>query len=917
MAFEKNTADLIRQAKQAAADTGTQPHPAGQRSRVLQREGEESAEAHRNTIRPPSNERQAAAAHEQAFGRVSYIRFGKVHWASPYTNWYRVELDGGDSDISCCALRETSVLPFSVRSTNPIGIGAHVLVWYDVNTPYGVILGAVPPITTDGGSQWHDWVSQGSNGGFRRERYHKEFPQLFVRNGGQVDFSNGSPPDTSSGGDWARMDDLGGGIHIDALMKFFRVDESCGLWLFYMDRLARLACNNLDVISSVHEQVVRWDEGEAHNYTGTSPFPWEAHGAWKPGVDTHREEDSAGVHYSLPYGKYEPKTDDQQAIYRSERYDDYLGQGFRRSVFIPPPGADGLNRWPDASVRPGVFAEQIGLEGHYGLQAAHSIFIRKRLLIPIPKKLAPPEDPKGDDFREGGYRFASAYGDGPDHAIAGRPLEQDDLPNVQAATQLQDATAYAYNWKGLHPFAYHVKDFKTPQESQIAPFSTLQYLPPFSELAGAQWLGLPPSHKAKVDHRYGEVEYFQTEAGLAILPDGSVVIRDGYGSEIRMTGGSIQASAAGDIWLQPGRNLNIWAGDDAIVKAQNSIDLSATKHDIRLKAERHCDVLAGNGGQIGRILLDCQTAAPAYDVVGKKGEDVDESGVLLKCAKGDIVSWGFNIKLRTGGGDVLPGMIVLDAAKGAQVVRMVANQVVCHVANGLNVAMSVAYKTKVHHFGPNVIHAVTGCCMEGGLLVRKDGIQLRGYLVGIECIIVSDLNKSGLIAVHKKGDLSWDTVEENLAKCKADFNLMNSYMQKDYDEAIVKYWYADKRPGNDTVITNTQFAPRTLKQMGTEDFRLPETYHQTLANAGAAMPTWVERVIKYQGEEFMPHPSKDKWKDDPEAFRRADFTMHKPAEGLDEDRPGGLDDSQNPYLDPKLAKWQKTTFDGVYPVAKN
>lgn len=910
MTSKNNALDSIRRNLEAPNYVDLQPHPAGQRSRVLQREAEEGSNAHHNTVRPPTNERQAASAHEQSFARDSYIRFGKVHWASPYTNWYRVELDNGDSDIPCCAGRETSFAPFSVKCTSPYGVGAHVLVWYDVNAPYGVILCAVPPITTDGDSQWHDWVSQGSNGGFRRERYHKEFPQLFARDGGQIDFSNWSPPDASSGIDWARMDDLGGGIHIDALMKFLRVDESCGLWLFYMDRLARLACNNLEIISAVHEHNVRWDEGEAHNYFGTTPFPWEAHGAWKPGVDTHREHDNAAVHYSLPYGKYEPKTDDQQAIYRGEKFEGYLGQAFRRSVFIPPPDAEDLNRWPDEKVRPGVFEEHVGLDGHYTLQSAHSISIRKRLLIPIPKKMSPPEDPKGDDFREKGYKFASVYGEGDEHKIAGRPLEQDDLPNVQAATQLQDVTAYAYNWKGLHPFDYHVKDFKTPQESQIAPFTALQYFPPFVELGSSQWLGMPRSHKAKVDHRYGEVEYFETEAGLSILPDGSVVIRDGYGAEIRMSGGSMQVSAPGDVWMQPGRNFNVWAGDDIILKAQNSIDGSTTKHDIRFKAERHFDVLAGNNGALGRILLDCQTNGSVHDVVGKKGEDVGQSGVLLKCGKGDVVAWGNNVKLRSVGLDGSPpGMIILDAGKGAQVIRMVANNVTCHVENGLNVAMTVDKKTKVHHFGPNVIHAVTGVCMEGGLLIRRNGLQLRGFLVGIECIIVSDLNKSGLIAVHKPGDLSWDTVEENLAKCKADFNKMNEYMQTDYDEGVVDYWYADKRAGNDDVIKNTQFAPRTLEQMGTQDFRMPETYYQSLENAGAGMAKWEEKIIKYQGEEFMPHPSKEKWKDDAEAFRRADFTMYDASKGIDRDR-------RDPYLEPKLAKWKRTKLDGVYPIAK-
>jgi hypothetical protein len=467
--------------------------------------------------------------------------------------------------------------------------------------------------------------------------------------------------------------------------------------------------------------------------------------------------------------------------------------------------------------------------------------------------------------------------------------------------------AYANNWKGLHAFAYHTKDYKTPQQSEINAFTSMQYLPPFTELAQSQWLGPPPVRKAKVDHRYKEVDYYESTAGFFIDPYGNVIVRSGDGSELRMAGGSIQFSAAGDIWLQPGRNLNVWAGDDIILKAHNSIDATATNHDVRIKAEQHVEVLAGNSG-LGRILLDCRALGSNHDVVGHEGEDVKQSGIILKCAKGDVGLLGTNVKLRTGGGDLGSGMIILDADKGKQVVRLVANQVVCHVEFGFNVAMAVEGKTRVHHLGPSVIHAVTGVCMEGGLLVRKNGIQLRGYLVGIECIIVSDLNKSGLIAVHKPGDESWDIVEENLAKCKADFDKMTEAMQKDYDDGVKKYWYDDKRLGNDQVIEYTQYAPRNQAQMGTRDFKLPEVYYQTLAAASGGMAVWVEKVIKYQGKEFMPHPSKEKWADDPEAFRQADFTMHDLTKGIDKDR-------QGPYLEPTLAKWKRSKLDGAYTVA--
>ena len=43
-----------------------------------------------------------------------------------------------------------------------------------------------------------------------------------------------------------------------------------------------------------------------------------------------------------------------------------------------------------------------------------------------------------------------------------------------------------------------------------------------------------------------------------LLEDGTVVIGDGYGAEIRMCAGSITISAPGDVWLKPGKNAQMW-----------------------------------------------------------------------------------------------------------------------------------------------------------------------------------------------------------------------------------------------------------------------------------------------------------------------------------------------------------------------
>lgn len=881
-----------------------QPHPSGQRARLLERLIAEQSSAQHNTSRAPDNERLAASLHQQSFGQGHHIDFGKVLWATPYLNSYRVALDNAGGELICCALSETASLPLSTRSTSPIPAGASVLVWHTLTAPFGVILGVLPPMAVSGGSNWPDWISQGSNGGYRRERYHRQLLEYFSNEGGQRDFSSWRPCDASAIGEWGRFDDLGGGLFISPLEKFFRVNEVCGLWLFYQDCLAQLFGHNFDFVSHASEQQIRHDEGETADYHGRAAYPWEALGAWQFGETVHREIDSHAVHYEEPYGKCEPLHDDQQPYFRLEEYHGYLGQAFLRSLSAPPIGATGVNRTIDTQVRPGLFREQLGLDGHYAVASAHSLSFMKRVGITVPKRIKATEDPTGDDATSGGYKFAGRHGDGPEHKVTAKPTTAGEHGYLLSAAGIMDVAAHVFNWKGMHPFHYHVKDFHTPQPSELAPFTTLQQLPNFSELQSQPWLSPPSPQQVAIDGRYGSVDYYENTAGLFITPEGHVVLRDGAGSEFRMAGGEITIAPAGDVSLRPGRNCNVLAGHDVILKAHNSIDLSATKHDIRCKAERHFEVLAGNNGETGRVLLQCQASAISHDVVGKKGEEVGETGIIFKAANSEIAGLASNIYLRTGGGDLGNGTIVIDAGLGQQDVHILGAAIHQHCEASV-ISVPAAEKTLVHRFGREV-HLGTSLAVDSGLLVRRNGIRVNGDIIGVNCTVASDRNTGGLLAQHRRGDSSWDATYEVLDRLRQTLTELVRLAQADYTTNIAERWLGDKQLGNAAVITNIHFAPRTIAQLRTQNFKLAEVYYQTLARAGSGLPGWSEKVIRYQGEEFMPYPGKAKWADEP-CFLRVEHTLHDPQTGQDRDR-GEV------YENPQLGPWTPAKLDGIYPV---
>lgn len=903
---------MIPTSGRSSLGANAQPADTKTRSRDLGREVTQGSDAGDGTISPADNIARAVAAHQQKWGRASVFTTGKIIYAVPYLNWYRVACDSGGGEIIACTLGESAVAPFSVRSCSPLPPTTLVLVHLPPDLPYGIILGAIPEIVADGARVFPSSIVQGSRGGFKHEKYYKDMPSLLAENAGWIDFSQGRPLDSSSIGEWGRFDDLGGGFFMDPFMKFVRVDESCGLWMFYYDRLLRLAANNFDQITSITEEMIRNDNGEGLAVAGSTPYPWEAFGAFKSGVKVHQVHTDQDVQYKLPCGKHEPLHDDQQSFYRYEEYRGYLGQAFMRHVMVPPQdyiNGETLNRFSDEAERIGVFREQIGLDGSWAVESAHSISLAKRVLIPVPKRILLPEDPTGDDLeQESDYKFAGTHGSGPDHKIQAVPEAGYELPHLLTVAALSDVMAHAFNWKGLHAFHYHKKDFNTPQESDLSPLESLQKAPNFSELTSGMWMSRPEPVEVEIDHRYPKTDYFETTAGIFITPDGGLVLRDGYGFELKTVGGNAQMSAPGDLWLQAGRSNVLYAGDDTIIRSHKSVDITSARKDVRLKAERNIDVLSGNSGT-GRLLLECKAVGIDHDVVGKEGEDVDEPGIIFR-TKGELLAWAREIYLRTGGGDVPEGNIVLDASQGGR--KIVSSCIEFDVHADYGMAVSIPHgdeKDLVHYFGPNVVTLPTSVGVKGPMFIQQGGLFCGGNVAIIGGHVASDAGNPS-VGEYRPGSDAHNQILEAMAAWSRTFENMVERMDAGYAEDIEDRWYPERRGGHDTVIENATYAPRNEQQLNAVQFKLPEVYWAQLARlAGGTVQKWVEPVIEYQGVEMMPHPGKKKWQEE-KTYYTVQLKLHNAETGLDQPRP-------DLYEDPELDDWTKLTPDGNYPAVSS
>lgn len=847
------------------------------------------------------------------------LKIGVVLHAIPFLNWYKVQLGGGDGFIGCCMLTQSALTPIGVRVTSPITPGSIVIVHTPPRLDFGLILGVMPPIIKSGNIGCPDWIQQGGNSGLKREDAHSWPLTGMYRAGGVLDHSAGRPLDSTSM-EWGMMAETGVGVHVDPFQAFLRVNEMCGLYLNYFDSHAGLRGVQLDIMSAMHELAIRDDEGECHLIEGRAVYPWEALGRYDPSGGWTKTNDDKVVQYEDPVGKIDLKDGEEgmQPVYRLQQFGGYLGQGSMR-LLIKPAKEAGKRLAKDQDIDEGLFCESIGLDGDYMLRSAKGLSFIKRCKIIVPKQLKRPEDGGGDDLAADNYKFSGKFGGGDgaeDHKV-GDVKVTGDLQHMRRVAGVADLTSYAANWKALHPFHYHQKDFLTKQESDTKNFDTTQETLTFSALAQQPYMADPTAKMLTIDHRYNEVAYYQTESYIKMLEDGSIVIGCGYGAQIVLSGGKLRLEAPGGIDICAGTDLLMLAAQ-IILKAKGSIDLSSSEKDIRLKAEQNLQMLGGNGG-LGGILIESKGDSEEQKYKDQIGEDVRASGIVMKAAQAPIAALAKDIYLRTGGDALGSGNIVLDADKGKAIVEVYGRKVQVFAAEAVSFWLGPAdEQSKIKHTylfseeaclveAPLIVGGAVVVC-NGGSLVVEGGISSSGPIQTTDRMADSSGGFLGQVPSVLASELASD-VEEAEQEFETDKN--------DGEEAhkieIVEALYQDEQLGQEDLIKSIGFSFRDKDgvQYVTEQLKWPELRWQQMARLGAGNggTGWQETAVVYQGRRLMPWPGKSKWEDDEIFLELEKLTMYDAAKGQSKDRP-------EPYEEPELSDWKTATMADGYKLMR-
>lgn len=898
-------------------------------------------------------------------GRNGGCVIGHIIDSAAAVNAYIVEVWHYEkASIIAEALSHTSTSVLGATEFNAYVAGTPVLVYVHPALSQGIIVGAFASPANTGLEAQHDVITQTSR--FNADDGHMRF--LKLQNAGEMmNFSAWRPYDATSGSEWGAMASTGLGVSLDDFMVRMSVNEFTGVFGFYHDSLLRVSGYNMQTWTAGHERDAYMDEAEYNDTQGYTPYPWEHVGALKPGQNGVQQYSAGdlirGEGYPY-YGIWENKYENQQPFHRTQNFYGYYGQGGRSVVCAPPEnGTWWTYQFQSAGKPPAPFAaadtqnplsvpqppvtgtpkEQIneelpaiglaedntGLDGRRFIASAKGISLVKRLLLPVPSRLRRPEDGQGDT--KDNYKFAGQEGGGPAHTITGDLEAADKLPHLQRAAGVLDLHGYLFNYSGLHPFFWHSKDYKTWEQSELEHAQYNHVVPDYSQLKGSMYLNEPPHLPIQVDHRYGQQKFYVSESFFTLLEDGGIVIGDGYGAEIRMTAGTVTISAPGDVWFKTGKNAQIWAGRDIIMRANNTVDVSSTEQNVRIKAEQNVMIMGGNesSNKLGGVLIESKAKEAFYDFT-EPGDAVIFGGVILRAKKAEVITHAKDIYLRTVGGyegtDDRAGVITLDASRGEGTI-MTKSKYAIHYIDDPKGSISHVFRTepdanaKVVNLFNQYVTYLNGPLLTDGYIIA-DG-QKQGFSFMARNSIY--INK-GHIFTPKGG-----MVDPCQGECISDIDeaveevriQINEELPAEFENidnnTFDPLWYNDGRAGHKTTILEAGFSFRRDQDYLVDGFELFEDRWQQLARlSGQELDDWTERPVKtHYGTETWPFPGKAKLNDE-EVFVTQDFTIAENVGGnaiRDKDRggPGALNAA---YSTPKFGEPKRKTISGNYKIIK-
>jgi len=552
-----------------------------------------------------------------SFTSVESIREGSVLYYNPSTHTAMVQVFGVQGEWPCIIADEPLSFSFGYSATYPPREGDLVLVYQlDPLMHAGVIIGRIPfnIIFQPYGDKYND-PDQYHRRLYSQDDLAKEtwdrniqgmMKPLMDKNNSSTKIATNFRPTDVYPGEFAHVNQHNCGIK-GGMFSATLLGGGASLRLSALSNLARLTCESYQRYSL---------SGALHEFHNGRYLSSERN------IALYQEERLGG---SIPQDKV--WTEDSEAPIKGEnqtmrpRFKElsgFFGHIVSKFCLRPDPSDSSIRVQGEGEPKEeGVFRETVDPSGQYRLSSAGMIAIERTGRIPVPVRKAYPTDN--------------------DHQIDKKPevlkpFEHDESDPGLRQLELFDRQAYDLKnqYSRVDGLGLDYPDYDVPEENDLKPIQD-KYDPKFD---GNETVKLNRFDKRR--------------AGVYMGEDGSVIIRDAWGSEITMLGGNVTIACAGNVMTLPGQTALTIAGDDIIQKAQNSIDIHASKHDVRLSAARNMEILGGAGNKSpgGVVIQSKGEYASTWDGEDK-GESANISGITLISKNQSIVAYGKYLNLRS------------------------------------------------------------------------------------------------------------------------------------------------------------------------------------------------------------------------------------------------------------------------------
>lgn len=551
------------------------------------------------------------------YGKQNVFRQGLVIAYHPQAHSAAVLMQEDSSIWSCVFADELLSYSFGFSETHPAREGEFVLVLeIAASANAGVIIGRIPyhlNFSGDGGDKYNDpdqyhrrsftWDEE------KKSTWDRNIPCFVTpmenKDDDSTHVSTHFRPTDVYPGEFSHVNQHNCGIK-GGLFSATLLGGGASLRLSALSNLARLACDTYQRFSMF---------GGVHEFHNARFLSSERNFA------LYQEERLGGATKQAKVWKddsKEPVEGNNQTM--RPRIKDLAGFfGHLRSSFClrPDPAGSGVRKQGDEPNEEGVSRETIDPSGQYRLSASGMLAIERTGRIPVPVRKCYPTD-KDHDHE--------------DPEVL-KPFEHDESDPCYRQLELFDRQAYDLKNQYARVDGLGLKDpdYHVPQEEDLKPLSD------------------------KYDEKFDGNEtvklkkYDKRRAGAYIGEDGSIIIRDAWGSEIVMLGGNVSISCAGNVMLLPGKTALTIAGDDIVHKAQNSVDIHASEHDVRLSAARNMEILGGGDESqySGGVIIESRgNGVSPWD--GKdKGEQARVAGITIRTKNQGVVVDGQKVVVRS------------------------------------------------------------------------------------------------------------------------------------------------------------------------------------------------------------------------------------------------------------------------------